>query len=145
MITPPYQIQKSRNNNHLLFRQNDFARKRTRFNALIDRHTDVVSTFKKAVLDKWDTLVSVEKLPILKMHYPWNNYSDIVHSSSTKRCLICGSDISNQQSRSLYCSEKHTGSRKCRDKAANFMKRERRLYPQPTLFDISYGSISEFI
>jgi len=125
--------------------KNDFARKRTRFNALIDRHTDVVSTFKKAVLDKCDTLVSVEKLPILRMHYLGNNYSDIVYSSSTKRCLICGSDISNQQSRSLYCSEKHTGSRKCRDKAANFIKRERRLYPQPTLFDVGYGSFAYFL
>ena len=31
--------------------KNDFARKRARFNALIDRHTDTVSTFKKAVMN----------------------------------------------------------------------------------------------
>ena len=63
---------------------------------------------------------------------------------ATKRCLVCKRDISNQQRDSNYCLEKHTGSRKCRDKAANFMKRERRIYHQPTLFDVGFGSFAYF-
>jgi len=125
--------------------KNTFSRKRRQFNTLIDKYTDVVSTFKKAVIDKWDSLVFVANLPILETHYPLHSYNQILDYSSSNQCLICQRDISNQRSSSLYCSEKHTGSRKCRDKAANFFKREKRLYPQPTLFDIGLSDVSRLL
>jgi hypothetical protein len=124
--------------------KNTFSRKRRQFNAIIDNYTDVVSNFKNTVISKWDSLVLVANLPILEIHYPLHSYSHIIDYYSTKQCLVCGGDISMQHSQSLYCSEKLTGSRKCRDKAANFMKREKRLYPQSTLFDVGFGSLAYF-
>lgn len=125
--------------------KNTFSRRRRQFITLIDKYCNVVSIFRREILNKWDSLCSVANLPILEIHYPLHSYHHILDCYSTKRCVVCDRDISNQQSRSLYCSEKHTGSRKCRDKAANFMKRERRLYPQPTLFDVGYGSFAYFL
>jgi hypothetical protein len=116
--------------------RNSFARRRKRFQNLIDSKVDVVSKFKKVVLSKWDELSLVEKRPLSSISQKVNSDTHLWGQKSTKRCQVCGADISNQDSRSKYCSERLKGSRKCRDKAANFFKHERRYYPQWTLFAV---------
>ena len=53
--------------------------------------------------------------------------------------------MNDLQSNFKNCLRKQAGSRKCRDKAANFLKREKRLYPQPTLFDIGLSDVSRLL
>lgn len=57
---------------------------------------------------------------------------------SNRLYVTCGRDISNQKSKSWYCSELRYGNevKRCRNKVSNLKVREGRNYPQLTLFNI---------
>jgi predicted RNA-binding Zn-ribbon protein involved in translation (DUF1610 family) len=101
--------------------------------------------YKNIVLDaitaKWTTLKStpilqgfgVDKIPHSYVYIVGKNIEQ-----SKKYCLSCGRDISNQKKSSFYCSENIFGSigKKCRNKATNLNRDDKRKYPNQTLFDI---------
>jgi hypothetical protein len=62
------------------------------------------------------------------------------YNTPLRRCVACGRDISIQKTNSLFCSELRFGSKvkQCRNIISNLKVREKRYYPQQTLFNVDF-------
>ena len=94
-----------------------------------------------AITAKYTTLKSTPILHSLGVDKVPQSYTYIVGNNIepySKYCLSCGRDISNQKKNSFYCSENIHGplGKKCRNKATNLNRDDKRRYPNQTLFEI---------
>ena len=110
----------------------------------------IIFTTSKLIQSKWKILHGdIPLLPLSQNTDMSHYYIDVSHNketSTTKQCLTCGRDISNQKSTSKYCSEKLFGRevKRCRNVISNLRRDELKRYPSQTLFDVDQYLSDEY-
>lgn len=102
---------------------------------------DLKGHLQKSLQNKFAEIIKNASFsPMSKSNTMSHFHTHIVseYDTHTRICVTCGRDISNQRSKSWYCSELRYGKevKRCRNIISNFKVRENRLYPQKTLFEI---------
>ena len=129
-----------------------FNRQLKKFRGIIHEYSpdNIQETMVNLIQSGWDRLSKVVPiLPVSKNQILSHYYIDVLHkteTSTTKQCLTCGRDISNQKSSSKYCSEKLFGRevKRCRNRISNLRRDELNRYPSQTLFDVDQYLSDEY-